>query len=394
MSTGTLPLPPRIDVAPRRLGAAMWTTGIATFGVLYAPQGLLTGIARTYDLTAADASWVVSAATLGLAASILPWALLADRLGRRRTMRIAAICAAVVAVTAPLLPGFAGLLVGRLLLGIALGGIPALAIAYVHEAAPAHRASVAAGAYVAATSVGGLAGRLAAAPIGDLFGWRLSLELLGAAAAALTVVFALLLPATEPHRPVRLRHSASTLARQIVNPRALPFYAIGALAVGALVATFNALGFRLEAPPFLLSATAVSLVFLTYLAGTVTSRSSGWAVHRWGERIPLWVGGGAIVVGALISLAPNLAVIVLGVLLLTAGMFLCHATANSAVARAGGSGRQHAVALYSVAYYCGSSVFGTLGALAWTAGGWGLLVAFIAALGLAIAAATLLVPRR
>src|SRR5687768_12461992 len=112
----TVGIPP-LTASPRRLGAAMWTTGIATFGVLYAPQGLLTGIAETYRLTAADASWVVSAATLGLALAILPWALAADRFGRRRMLRVAAVAAAVIAVASPLLPGFAGLLVGRFLLG-------------------------------------------------------------------------------------------------------------------------------------------------------------------------------------------------------------------------------------------------------------------------------------
>ncbi|SDG63043.1 Predicted arabinose efflux permease, MFS family [Microbacterium sp. 77mftsu3.1] len=383
----TVGIPP-LTASPRRLGAAMWTTGIATFGVLYAPQGLLTGIAETYRLTAADASWVVSAATLGLALSILPWALVADRFGRRRMLRVAAVAAAVIAVASPLLPGFAGLLAGRFLLGVALGGIPALAVAYVHEAAGPQRAGVAAGAYVAATSVGGLAGRLVAAPVGELVGWRLSLELLGILAAALTVLFAVLLPPTEEHRPVPFGRSLRILGRQAVNVRALPLYAIGAMVVGAMVAVFNALGFRLEAAPYFLSATAVSLVFLTYLSGTVTSRLSGALVQRFGTRMPLVAGGAAMTVGAAVTLASPVAVIVVGVLLITAGMFLAHATANAATARAGGSGRQHAVALYSVAYYIGSSVLGTVGAAAWTAAGWVALAGLVAVLGVLVALAS------
>lgn len=382
---------PTVTAAPRRLGAAMWTTGIATFGVLYAPQGLLTGIAETYGLTAADASWVVSSATLGLALAIVPWALAADRFGRRRMLQVAAVAAAVIAVASPLLPGFAGLLAGRFLLGAALGGIPALAVAYLHEAAGPHRAGVAAGAYVAATSVGGLAGRLVAAPVGELVGWRLSLELMGVLAAALTVLFAVLLPATAPHRVVPLRSSLRTLGRQAVNVRALPLYAIGAMVVGAMVAVFNAIGFRLEVAPYFLSATAVSLVFLTYLSGTVTSRLSGALVHRWGTRMPLVAGGALMTVGAAVTIASGVAVIVAGILLITAGMFLAHATANAATARAGGSGRQHAVALYSVAYYAGSSVIGTVGAAAWTAGGWLALAGLVAGLGVLVVVCSLAV---
>jgi len=204
----------------------------------------------------------------------------------------------------------------------------------------------------------------------------------------LTALFAVLLPPTDEHRPVPLDISLRTLGRQAVNRRALPLYAIGAMVVGAMVAVFNALGFRLEAAPYFLSATAVSLVFLTYLSGTVTSRLSGALVRRFGTRMPLVAGGVAMSVGALITLASPVALIVFGIVLITAGMFLAHATANAATARAGGSGRQHAVALYSVAYYVGSSAIGTIGAAAWTAGGWMALAGLVAALGLLVVGAS------
>ena len=42
--------------------------------------------------------------------------------------------------------------------------------------------------------------------------------------------------------------------------------------MGGFVAVYNYLGFRLEGPPFFLPASLASLVFLAYLAGTVSSR--------------------------------------------------------------------------------------------------------------------------
>ena len=44
-------------------------------------------------------------------------------------------------------------------------------------------------------------------------------------------------------------------------------YAQGFLLMGGFVAVYNYLGFRLEAPPFLIPASLASLVFVAYLSG-------------------------------------------------------------------------------------------------------------------------------
>ena len=45
--------------------------------------------------------------------------------------------------------------------------------------------------------------------------------------------------------------------------------------MGGFVAVYNYLGFRLSGEPFSLPATLISLIFLAYLSGTVTSRWAG-----------------------------------------------------------------------------------------------------------------------
>ena len=58
----------------------------------------------------------------------------------------------------------------RMLEGMALGGIPAIAIAYLNEEIDRAHAAVAAGSYVAGTTLGGLAGRLVAGRRGNCGG--------------------------------------------------------------------------------------------------------------------------------------------------------------------------------------------------------------------------------
>lgn len=75
--------------------------------------------------------------------------------------------------------------------------------------------------------------------------------------------------------------------------------------------------------------------------------------------------------------------VLLGLVLITAGFFAGHAVASSSVSRTATTGRAQASALYQSAYYLGSSAGGTLGAVAFHAGGWAGTVALglVAVLG-------------
>ncbi len=56
------------------------------------------------------------------------------------------------------------------------------------------------------------------------------------------------------------------------------------LLMGGFVACYNYLTFRLEAAPLGLSTTVTSLLFLAYLAGTVSSPLAGRLSDRFGRR--------------------------------------------------------------------------------------------------------------
>ncbi|GAA1916413.1 hypothetical protein [Nocardioides marmoribigeumensis] len=85
---------------------------------------------------------------------------------------------------------------------------------------------------------------------------------------------------------------------------------------------------------------------------------------------------------------------VAGIGLLTAGFFAVHGIASGWVpvrAHAGGVSAGQAASLYLVAYYLGSSVFGSLAGYAWSTHAWAGVVALTTGLlGVTVAAALLL----
>jgi hypothetical protein len=109
------------------------------------------------------------------------------------------------------------------------------------------------------------------------------------------------------------------------------------------------------------------------------------------------VGAGGLfaTAGVAVSLASPLAVVILGVAMITAGFFAAHGVASGWAASAG-QGRQaasQASAFYLLAYYLGASVFGALGTNLWESGRWPAVAVMVSALLLTATATLLAAPR-
>lgn len=75
--------------------------------------------------------------------------------------------------------------------------------------------------------------------------------------------------------------------------------------MGSFASVYNYLGFWLEAPPYLLPASAVALLFLAYLSGTVSSREVAGMAPRFGRRSVMLVSTAVMVAGLGMTLLPG-----------------------------------------------------------------------------------------
>ncbi|MBK0417661.1 MFS transporter [Leucobacter sp. CSA1] len=357
---------------------ALFCAGLATFAQLYSPQGLLPEIARAYGVGESASSWAVGAATIGVALGVLPWARLSDRVGRVRAMRWAMVCAMVIGLIAPFAPGFVSMIAIRGAEGVALAGLPAIAVTALAETIHPRALGAAVGSYVAGTTLGGLSGRIVAGLAGDPLGWRWGMATVAVLAAVATVAFLVLIPPTALRPGPGMSMVRATL-QNLRTPGVAVLVAQGFLLMGGFVAAYNYLTFRLEQAPFGLSLAQVSWLFLAYLAGAATSRWV-WRIAR--RRAPTAVLLGCVavmLVGLAATLAPRLPIVILGLVLFTGGFFGAHSIASGLISRRAGEARSQAPPLYNLGYYAGSSLLGWLGGLAFAAWGWGGTAATIAA---------------
>ncbi|WP_211266978.1 MFS transporter [Nonomuraea candida] len=420
------------SVGTRRVSAAVAAAGLSSFALLYAPQPVLPQLAAAYRLDPGSASLAVSVATAALAVAVLPLAWLAGVVGRRRVILWSVLAAAVIGLLLPLAPSFPVLLVLRGVQGVAIAGFAGVAAAYLADQVGIARPAGAVGAMIAGNSVGGMLGRLGAGFAAGPLGWHGALLAVAAVALICAIFTAATLPAGKPPATgttaggttaggAEPQAGAETCAREGagagVGTRAEPRddaaragardgvpagrvrlgwrlatpMAVGALAMGAFVALYNAAGFRLAAPPLSLAPAAASLVFLSYAMGTVSSAAAGRLAGRLGRTPALVAALVVTVAGTTLTAASSLPVIAAGFAVLTAGFFAAHAIANAWVtADAPPAARGRAAGLYTLCYYLGSGVGGTAGAVVYDRVGWTWLIVLTSAWLLTAALAVLL----
>jgi MFS transporter, YNFM family, putative membrane transport protein len=374
----------------RKLSIALVLAGLATFSVLYSVQALLPALATSFHVSAEGSSLVVSMATGAMALTLLVASVISDRIGRQQLMTSSLFAAAVLTVLSAVLPGWHTLLITRFLTGIALAGIPAIAMAYVAEEVHPSSIGGAMGLYIAGAAIGGMAGRLGASVICDLFGWRVALASVGLSGLIGAAVFSWAAPPSRSF--VARKHDWRSFLETVKSLRgdaALPWlYAEAFLLMGAFVTIYNYAGFHLLAAPYSLSQTTAGAIFLFYIVGSFSSTWFGHLAGRLGRRLVFWIPILILLGGVALTTARPLICIILGIGVVTFGYFGAHSIASSWVSRRGGVNSAQAAAFYLCSLYLGSSIVGTAGGIAWSRAGWIGVAAFtgvLVVLALAIA---------
>ncbi|GAA1929224.1 MFS transporter [Brevibacterium antiquum] len=360
---------------------AVFLAGVSVFLVLYETQGLLPAIRGAYDIDAPTASLTVSATNVAMAVFLIPFSVLAPRIGHARQIAGGVVLAALLALILPFMPSPELLIAVRFLQGVAIASVPATAMAYLSLRLPAQALPGAIGVYIAGNTIGGLASRLLTGLAAEGLGWHGGL----AFTAAVSLVFGLIVVWLLRHdlfttsRVIAARESSATADTAQPPRRAtIPLgsglwriYLTGFLCMIVFGGSFTMLGTRLQHDPWRLSEGAVALFFLIYLVGTVVTTYYGRLATRLSRTSLTLIGMVTALVGAGLTLVDQLPVIVIGMSLLTGGFFLGHTGASaSASASRPGVDSTRSAAIYLTVYYLGTSLGAWLSAVLFTDFAW------------------------
>jgi YNFM family putative membrane transporter len=373
--------------------------GFTAFLSLYATQPLLPLLVRVFDASQLAVSLTITAPTIAVALVAPAIGRFADIVGRKRVIVGSAFGLAAATALAASSRTLPQLVAWRFVQGLATPGIFAVAIAYIYEQWPGAHVGRATSAYVSGTVVGGFSGRALAGLIAGPAGWQVAFACLAVVTGVAAVLLAARLPAerrqdrrvsdrSEPTQLLPTATPAGSLSDVASHPQLVATNLVGFCVLFTQVAMFTYVTFHLEGPPYGLSTAALGWLFAVYLFGAVVTPLAGRQIDVRGHRAGLAAGVAVGIVGSLLTLTPRLPVIIVGLALVSTGVFIAQATASSYIGAVTKENRGLAVGLYSTFYYVGGSVGGVLPALVWTRAGWvgcALLVIAVQALTLVIA---------
>lgn len=355
----------------KQTALAFFAAGFNTFAILYVVQPILPDLTEYYGVTPTAASLSLSVTTFTLAISMLIFGSISEAVGRKNIMIVSMLTASVLCILTAFSPTFGSLIVMRALQGVALAGLPSIAMAYLGEEIHPRSLPGAMGLYISGNALGAVFGRVLAGVTAGLWGWQYGLIGVGIVSLIATFIFWYALSPSKHFvkREFNVKDLFKSLTEHLKNPLLIILFLMGFLLLGTNVSLYNYVSFVLI-EDFNISQTIVSWIYMIFLVGVLSSMISGNLVYRYGKVMMLYTGIIVAIAGLIIVLIPSVWTIVAGLILFTFGFFIAHSLTSGWVGNIAHSNKAQASSLYLFFYYTGSSVGGTLAGVFWMQNGW------------------------
>ncbi|WP_180055483.1 MULTISPECIES: MFS transporter [unclassified Acinetobacter] len=359
---------------------SLFLAGFAIFSSLYCVQPMMPIFADYFHVSPTDSSFPLSFSTIALAVGLLFTGLISDRFGRKPVMVTALFLAASLSIISSIFPLWEIFLLNRVLIGLSVSGVAAVAMTYIGEEIAQKDIGFAMGLYISGTAIGGMGGRLIAGVLIDYISWQNAMMIIGIINLCIATAFFLLLPASQHFQayPILFNRFYESFVKNLVDPKLRILFLQGFILMGCFVSIFNYMSYHLLEEPYQLSQTWIGLISIAYLAGIYSSpRAASWG-KRFGRAKVLPSMLIMMLLGLLIMLIPAFWSVILGLIVFTFAFFAAHSTASSWVSVQSLQYRAVGSSLYLFCYYLGSSILGSSSGLVWEMSGWIGLTGFIA----------------
>lgn len=365
----------------RKTTIALFLASFCTYANLWNVQPLLPKFMEQFDLTHTGASLAVSVGSVSLAIGLLVSGFFSESIDRKTFMGVSMALVTFCSLGIVFASSFEILLVFRMLLGVSLAGIPAIALAYIGEEFHPNILGRVTGFYIGGTALGGLSGRLISSLVADFSSWRVSIFVMTVLSTVSCMIFFLTLPKSKHFHKEKaeVKKMFGYMLFHLKNECTLLVFLLGFIVMGAFVAFFNYVTFYLSEPPFEWSK------WLLYIFGSYSSSYFG----KLGDQKPRYFTAALsifiMILGFLLTFIQSSWIVLFGMILIIIGFFGAHSTCSAWVGKVASDHKSQASSLYLFFYYMGSSMIGTVSGFFYGTNGWlGIVVFLLFILGVAL----------
>lgn len=360
------PAPPNRSMF--RLQLSVFALVAASMANLYITQPVLPILKETFSVDMVRVSFTVSAVILGITLFNLPFGLLADRRGIRPIILVGGSALALGGIVCATAQHLWVLIGARFFQGAFIPALTTCLAAYLARTLPLSRLNVVMGAYVAATVVGGMGGRLVGGWVHQAADWRYAFVILSVMVAATTWAACRILP-DQPVGRTGETEAIGFFSLVRAWPR-LRIYLCAAFSFAAFSSIFNYLPFRLAEPAFGFTTNQTTGLYAVYVTGIISGPFAGRLSSRYGSGTILIVSTILLAGAFALVMVPSRLAIIAGLLGVCTFYFAVHATAVGALNRKLTGGQGRANALYVLFYYAGGWLGITVAGIIYKWGGW------------------------
>ena len=339
---------------------------------LYYAQPVLDAIAKTFVTNSGTAGLVVTLGQIGYALGLVLLVPVGDLVSRRRLVPIVLVIGAGALVVSAVAPDIEVLIAVALLVGA--GSVMAqVLVPMAASLASDDRRGQVVGTVMSGLLLGILLARTVSGIVADLSSWRVVYGM----AAVLMVILALVLGRQLPEEKERprisyrslLKTTAGLLLHEAILQRRAWF---GALGFAAFSVFWTTMAFLLSGAPYHYGELTIGLFGLVGAGGALCATFAG----RWADRRSTKASTLAFTLSIGISFLPlwygrhDLAMLIVGILVLDIGVQGLQVTNQSMIYQLGHSVRSRVTSAYMVCYFIGGALGSAIGAFLYDSHRW------------------------
>ena len=325
--------------------------------------------------TEVQAGMIVGATILAIAIMSPFLGMLSDAVGRKSFVVGALLFLTLPTALIAHSPDIEWIGLWRFIQGLSVPGITVVIIAYIGEEFEGKNVTDLMAFYVSGSVLGGFMGRFLLGHLHEFFGWRNAYYVLAVLTFMSALWVAKTLPASSHFKAnPNFRSAIIMLSDHLVNRYVVTACLLGACVLFSLVGCFTFINLYLAHNPYDLGTGALANIFAVYLVGVIITPLSTILLRRFGSARTIIVALVFSMVGVLLTLASPLWIIVIGLGVMSSGVFVTQSATISYIAVNVKQGRSLASGLYYLFYYAGGTLGAWLCGLAYSQGQWRLTV--------------------
>ncbi|MHC1685279.1 MAG: MFS transporter [Clostridiaceae bacterium] len=303
-------------------------------------------------------SVAMSLIALMYAFSFVLYGSLSDKYGRRRFLLFGAISLSLITVGISFTTNFSIFLLLTSIQGIAAGAIPSVAIPYMADITPKERIGRAMGIALAGTVAGTVMGRGLSGVIAQFLNWEAVYIIYGVLLLLMFILLMLLPNKDKCDKEISIITILKNTGSLMCNKRIFPLLLIGGGLFFSYLGTATFLTPYLSSPPFELGPALIGMLSLVGVVGIFISPIAGNFVSKYGSYKIMLTGIGTVIISIqIMAYIPSVTSVLIGTILLYAGVFICQPAVLSIVTTVvDAKYRGSASSLYLLACMAGGSI--------------------------------------